>query len=326
MRKNIRGTGIALPPATSCDDDAAAARRRVVSPAFTSSTSTAHRTMASAARHHMLVTTHGRIAVEERGRGDLPIFFIHGNSTCRSVFRKQFEGDLPDSHRLIAMDLPGHGDSSDAPDPHGSYTRPGYADAAAQVLAQMDVRAAIVVGWSLGGHIAIDLLDAYPGMRGLMLVGAPPVPRDGWARGFKAAIQNGAAARQHLRSEEIDGFVHTIFGAGADPALRAAVARADGLARKRVFEASKEGLGIDQLEAVETRGVPLAVVNGAQDPIVDLDYCDGVAYAHLWSGHCHRIEGAGHAPFWQEPLAFDQLLRRFASDVSRRDSVSMQRV
>jgi hypothetical protein len=34
-----------------------------------------------------------------------------------------------ENHCLIAFDLPGHGQSSNSPDPTRSYTRPGFADA-----------------------------------------------------------------------------------------------------------------------------------------------------------------------------------------------------
>ena len=37
------------------------------------------------------------------------------------------------SRKTIAFDLPGHGQSSSAPDPTQSYTRPGLADAAVEL-------------------------------------------------------------------------------------------------------------------------------------------------------------------------------------------------
>jgi hypothetical protein len=75
------------------------------------------------------------------------------------------------------------------------------------------------------------------------------------------------------------------------------VARADGRFRKRVFEASCAGNGVDQRVTVETSSVPFAVVNGAAGRLVKLDYTDSIAYANLWEGRCHRLFGLGHAPF-----------------------------
>jgi len=63
--------------------------------------------------------------------------------------------------------------------------------------------------------------------------------------------------------------------------------------------------------------VPLAVVNGAADTIINLDYIDGLDYANLWRGRCHRLAGLGHAPFWQMPELFNPLLRAFLADLDR---------
>ncbi|MDB5519218.1 MAG: alpha/beta hydrolase fold family protein [Tardiphaga sp.] len=266
-------------------------------------------------RQHSVVTSHGSLAVEECGRGGMPVLMIHGNSSCRGVFRHQLQGRLAENHRLIAFDLPGHGRSSDAPDPMRSYTLPGLADAAIELLEKLDVREAIVFGWSLGGHVGIQMVSRFPGMRGLMITGTPPVARNGFAQGFKPSPHMAAAGKQDLSPAEIEAFVQAIFGDGAEPFLRDAMARTDGRFRKRVFEASREGAGVDQRQTVESSPVPLAVVNGSADPLVNLDYLDTPAYANLWEGRCHRLPGLGHAPFWQAPDDFNPILERFVRDV-----------
>jgi pimeloyl-ACP methyl ester carboxylesterase len=90
--------------------------------------------MSISTRQHTIITSHGSLAVEESGQGSLLVLLIHGNSSCRGVFRHQLQGRLAENHRLIAFDLPGHGQSSNAPDPTQSYTRPGLADAAVELL------------------------------------------------------------------------------------------------------------------------------------------------------------------------------------------------
>jgi pimeloyl-ACP methyl ester carboxylesterase len=66
---------------------------------------------------------------------------------------------------------------------------------------------------------------------------------------------------------------------------------------------------------VESSPVPVAVVNGGADRVVNLDYFDTVAYSNLCEGHCHRVAGAGHAPFWEKPGDFDPVLERLVRDV-----------
>jgi pimeloyl-ACP methyl ester carboxylesterase len=74
---------------------------------------------------------------------------------------------------------------------------------------------------------------------------------------------------------------------------------------------------------VESAQIPIAVVNGGADRIVNLDYIDTVAFANLWDGRCHRLAGLGHAPFWEAPSEFNPILERFLRDLEtdRRRSV-----
>jgi len=152
-------------------------------------------------------------------------------------------------------------------------------------------------------------------MRGLMICGAPPVGRNQMSQAFKGSPQTGAASKQDISEAEIETLVENIFGDSSEPFLREAVARADGRFRRRLFEAARAGEGVDQRLIVENSPVPLAVVNGGADRLVNLDYFDTVSYANLWEGRCHRLSGLGHAPFWEAPGDFNPLLERFLHDV-----------
>jgi len=267
---------------------------------------------------HQLSTSHGSIVVEEAGRGDLPVLLIHGNSLSREVFRNQLGGALSRKYRLLACDLPGHGDSSDALDASRTYTRPGLADAMTEMLGLLGQREVIVVGWSLGGHIALEMAAQFSGIKGLLISGAPPVGRHNMAEGFIPTPHMRLAGQQYLAPSEIDTFGDAIFGAPIPVAFRRAIERADGLARKTIFAAARAGVGIDQRCLVENLAVPLAVVNGSRDPFINLAYLEVPEYANLWEGRCHRLAGLKHAPFWEAPEAFDTLLGRFIDDVAAR--------
>jgi pimeloyl-ACP methyl ester carboxylesterase len=62
---------------------------------------------------------------------------------------------------------------------------------------------------------------------------------------------------------------------------------------------------------VETSSVPLAIINGDADPVVDLDYIDRLNYANIWEMEAVRMEGAGHAPHRERTSHFNEILLRF---------------
>ena len=263
---------------------------------------------------YMVPTSHGMIAVRDSGTGSSSVILIHGNSSSSAMFQPQLDSAALARHRLLAIDLPGHGASADATQPERTYTRPGFADTLAEVLSHIRVTDPVLLGWSLGGHIALELAPRLPSVRGLMICGAPPVGR-AMAEGFQPGSAVRYGSREKLSKEDLEAFGLAIFGQTLDAPLRAAMARADGRARRIMFEAARAGTGINQRQVAEHFAKPLAVVNGAADTMINLDYCDGIAYANLWSGQCHRLPGAGHAPFREQPAAFNTLLARFLADI-----------
>ena len=263
-------------------------------------------------------TSHGRIAVEEAGHGGTPLLFIHGNSSCREVFRHQMNGPLSHGCRLIAFDLPGHGASDDAIDPDRTYTRPGYADCAIELMQLLGVTEPIVFGWSLGGHIAIEMMARCSDLRGVMIVGAPPIGPGEAALGFRNSSHGALGRKRELSESEVAAFAHDMTGGCAEPFILDAIARTDGRAREILFNARDAGAGVDQRQVVEESAVPLAVVNGRADAFIQLDFFDRIIYANLWEGQCHRLPGHGHAAFWSGPGLFNPLLERFVRDVGTR--------
>jgi pimeloyl-ACP methyl ester carboxylesterase len=261
-----------------------------------------------------IATSHGKIVVEDHGGPGIPMLLIHGNSTSRHVFSRQMKSPLQDLCRLIRFDLPGHGESEYARDPHRTYTLSGFADVVVEVLGTLGIERVIVLGWSLGGHIAVELLSRLESIEGLVLTGAPPIRRGGFAEGFVQSQHFALASRRHLSPAEVEQFGQAIFGRAVGPRLRHAIARADGRCRERLFEAGRAGEGVDQRATVEASCVPIAVINGATDPLVNLDYIDGVAFPNLWRARCHRLQ-AGHAAFWQAAPAFNELVAHFVEDV-----------
>ncbi len=116
-----------------------------------------------------------RLAVREAGDpGKPPIVFLHGWGSSSAAWAGQLtDPELTRHHRLVALDLRGHG-FSDAPDPAGG----GYADPAvwaADVAAVLErTGPAVLVGWSYGGLVLTDYLRerGTDGVRAILLTGA----------------------------------------------------------------------------------------------------------------------------------------------------------
>jgi pimeloyl-ACP methyl ester carboxylesterase len=263
-----------------------------------------------------LETSHGRIAVRDTGGAGPAVMLIHGNSSSSAVFPHVMGGALGERYRMIASDLPGHGESADATDPQRSYNMPGYADAMTEVLKLVGVESAIVFGWSLGGHIGLEMISRYPGMKGLMITGTPPVSAEQVMQGFKPSPHMNLAGQEIFSPTDSENYARSTCGEPFEQFLLDGVIRTDGRARRMMFEAFASGVGAVQSVIVATAKLPLAVVNGADEPFVNTDFVSKIHYAHLWEGKTHLIEHSGHAPFWDAPEKFNAVFARFLDDVT----------
>ena len=270
----------------------------------------------SAFRTFDVSTPFARIAVADTGGARPAVLMIHGNSACKEIFGRQFESPLAETHRLLAFDLPGHGASSDAHDPETTYCMSGYADVALAVLEHLKIARYAVLGWSLGGHVGIEMLARDVNIAGLAITGTPPIghnPQD-FAAGFKPVEHMDLTGKERFTETDATAYARETAG-GPVPFLEAAVRRTDGRARRMMLAAAMAGRGADQRRVVETNPTPLAVITGADEPFVDNAYLVRFPYRNLWDRHVHVIDATGHAPFWERPQAFNPLFARFLADV-----------
>lgn len=107
----------------------------------------------------LLALPGGKAQVVESGpRDGSPIVLIHC-FTCSIDWWDGMTPRLERGHRVVAIDLLGHGGSEK---PRSGYSIPSQASLVAQALGRLGVRDAEVVGHSLGGPVAIALAERSP--------------------------------------------------------------------------------------------------------------------------------------------------------------------
>lgn len=123
----------------------------------------------------------GALFGEVWGTGEPEVLVLHGWGRTHADFAavvgpKAPLGPLP----VLAPDLPGFGATPAPPTPWGAAD---YAAALVPLLEEAPVRPVVVLGHSRGGCIAVALAAARPDLvRGLVLTGAPVLPRPGGRR------------------------------------------------------------------------------------------------------------------------------------------------
>lgn len=250
-----------------------------------------------------------------RGNGTPPIVLVHGFACAHSDWAAQI-AHLSPRHRVIAVDLRGHGESGGSPD-ECSIER--YGADVAEVMRALDLRSAIVVGHSLGCRVVTEAtLQAPDRVAGIVFVDGSQ-----FAPAMAAPLREAFAAP--------DGFVtltgkwfREMFTAKSDPAVVTDVVQR----AQRLPRAIGEKMMLDLLRYDVTRfstsltdlRVPLSAIQatysnerrerrplskGQNTPFLDM------LRSRIPSVRIEIIADTGHFPQIDEPAQVNALLDAF---------------
>ena len=109
------------------------------------------------------------------GKGE-PIVLVHGLGGSKVTWLPVLPA-LSERHRVIAPDLPGHGESDK---PRTDYTPRFFARVLRRLMDEVEIDKAVLIGNSLGGRIAIELALRSPRRVSSLALLDPSVPRLRW--------------------------------------------------------------------------------------------------------------------------------------------------
>jgi pimeloyl-[acyl-carrier protein] methyl ester esterase len=255
---------------------------------------------------------------EDQGSGP-PLLLLHGWSRSSADFAA-LAARLSTRHRMLRLDLRGHGGSAPGP-----FTLTDLAGDVAALAETLDLRDALLVGWSLGGQVALAALPLLGARVGrLALVGATPrfTEGDGWPHGLPARLVAGLAARLQRQPERtLARFLDDCFAPGElDPATLAALA-APGGATPAGPELACALAGLDLLASTDLRAAlpavtrPVLLLHGEADVIVPVSAARTAA-ALLPAARLVTFPATGHAPFLSREAEVADLLEGFARGIA----------
>jgi pimeloyl-ACP methyl ester carboxylesterase len=242
------------------------------------------------------------IKYEVQGKGDPALVFIHGYTSDLTAWREQM-ADFAREHRVVAVDLGGHGGSGANRE---QWSIAGLAGDVEAVVKALGLKQVVLVGHSMGGPVALFAAARMPD-RVAGIIGVDTL-HDAEFKWPADTIKDAAAKMEADFNGMLRGSIQTMFLETADPAL------VKEITEKALLTNRKAALGIlhdfgrvDLKSALAAAKKPVRCINASAPRMAPLTAVEtNCKYADY---KAVTMDGVGHYLMIERPAEFNKLMR-----------------
>src|ERR1035437_242268 len=257
-----------------------------------------------------------RLHITDAGEGR-PIVLIHGWPLSDEMYEYQYNDLINKNFRVIGITLRGFGKSDK---PYGAYNYDAHALDIKKVLSKLEIKDAVLCGFSMGGSIAIRYVSMYNGahVSKLVLVGAAaPVwtQRKDFPYNLpKSAVDDLIALNYKDRPKLLSDFAkifsatETSLNEGIGSWLNGICLSASSYAMAQCLIALRD---TDLRSDLVKITIPTVIMHGKKDKICSFDLAEQMK-AGISNSHIVAFENSGHSLFLEETQKFNAELIKFA--------------
>lgn len=246
------------------------------------------------------------IRYEVAGSGEPTLVFVHGWSCDRSYWRAQTD-HFAASHRVVAVDLGGHGESGLG---RKDWTMNAFGGDVRAVVEALALRKVVLVGHSMGGHVIVEATQLMPDrVAALVLVDTfDNVDQRQSAEDLEGFL---APMRAHFRGTTEAWVRRRLFAGRSDPKLVERIARDMAAAPAAVGLSAMEHVRrYDEGVALAAVRVPVRMINADLFP-TNLE----AARRRKLDVSLAVMPAVGHFPMMEDPDEFNRLLARAVKEL-----------
>jgi pimeloyl-ACP methyl ester carboxylesterase len=249
----------------------------------------------------------GTVSYMDKGKGEA-IVLLHGFCGSSGYWEKVIP-KLAENFRVIAPDLPGHGESGQMAE---GYFIETIADHFKNFLQKLELDKVTMFGHSLGGYITLAFVKKYSEvLNGFSLIHSTAHPDSEEAK--KARVANAEKVEQEGIEVLIDGLVPKLFSPDNTARNAEDIQRAKEIGYKTSLEgaigallAMKERPAANSV--LEETSLPVLLVAGEKDQIIPSEKTFSVSRENIRQ---ELIEDAGHMGMYENPEKLVAVMKRF---------------
>ncbi len=243
----------------------------------------------------------------------LPIVMIHGNSMNSKMFHQQFHSTALSHYRLLALDFPGHGKSQRSSTPENDYAVSGFIQIIIEFIKTLGLQKVVLFGHSLGGHIAIHILQQLNNVKGVIILGTPPLTMPPNLE--SAFLPNPSlmhAFKPDLNKTEIHQLASAFIPENHDgfKLVQSSITNCDPLVRPFIGKSIRAEITEDESTILKKGKAPVAILHGENETLVNAEYIKNLNLP-LWEDQIITLENSTHCAFIENPEQCNQVILRF---------------
>ena len=270
----------------------------------------------TARAEYIQVEPNVRLHITDAGEGR-PIILIHGWPLSDEMYEYQYNDLINAGFRAIGITLRGFGKSDK---PYGIYNYDIHASDIKEVLSELGIKDAVMVGFSMGGSIAIRYLSYYNGahVSKLVLCGAA-APIWTQRKDFpynlpQSAVDDLITLNNSDRPKLLSNFAkifsatETALNEGIGGWLHGIGLSASSYATAQCLVALRD---TDLRPDMKKIKIPTLIIHGKKDKICSFDLAEQMK-SGIQNSQLVAFENSGHSMFLEETSKFNKELIKFA--------------
>ena len=258
-----------------------------------------------------------RLFCQVQGSGEPSLLFLHGVAAGHEVWGRHVE-HFSASHQVAAVDLRGHGQSGPAED----YSQEMFVSDVGLVIEAAELGSPVLVGWSLGGSIAIRYAVEHPDrVAGLVLVDrnighlrTESNPHGGDPAFVERLLRD---VEEDFHGRGIRSLIDPWFPEPEDE-VRDIKSWLSELCRRTdpqvILKIRRRGISEDRTGWMAKVQAPTLILQGGASPLGG-EPTGRYQQQQIAGSTLHVFEGHGHALFLTAPAEFQERIELFLADL-----------
>jgi pimeloyl-ACP methyl ester carboxylesterase len=249
------------------------------------------------------------ITYDVRGDAETALVFIHGWCSNRTFWKEQLD-EMAKQYRVVAIDLPGHGESGRNRE---KWSITSFAEDVETVVESLDLKQVILIGHSMGGLVALEAAPLLPDVV-IGVIGIDAISNVE-SENQPDMMERVIAAFEADFEGTMNAFVPRLFSANTDSTIVQWVAKSSAKADKVMALSIMRGVSeIDEKNLLSSAGVPVRCVYAAsEDPSGPQSYVEiNKKYADF---DAVFVDGVGHFLYLENPDEVNRHLLAFIKEI-----------